>query len=713
MKLSLISTTFNNRNHSPIVTPMTALSPANIDTEQSILGGILLDTQAFSRISKILEVKHFYSTAHQKIFRACQELFMAGMPTDMTSVYLRLEKNCELEAAGGMAAIANLVNKTVSAVNIDRYAELIIDKWRLRELLSAFYEGIEKVGERGVFSSEVLESILPRIKAFEKENPSTSLYNLLDEYLDEPDFYKALKFKKRIQNLFKINRWDFDHLLAQHMNKGEDAENQVSSLEEFFKTEDNENEWLIPEFLAKNSMILLAAPAKCGKTLLSLDLLHSILAGSKFLNQSPQKTGKVLYIQADESRITAKNRLFERGFDLLCGNHSMFVKLSLSLANLKELELFLKKNPIDLIVVDNLTTITKNLGVSENDSAIAHHVYRLKRLCEKYNSALVLIHHENKDGFAKGGNKIAGSSRLLAIPESIWQLSAMNPNDQKDSRRKLNITQRSGPSLSFLIQLNPQHEWIDKGCYSFISDNSDSSGSDPSISKSIIRLLEKHPLGLRGVEITKALGGASTIRKVLAHLCYLGKVIKKKCIKDKRGRIYSLPQTKEKVVLIKTEKTNENVIQDDDVVEKNEKYSEKSDHISEMGTKPLQNKDSGIRSPSDSDMIQDRICSEVDRIPESDLESSDSKDYNSPNNRSVPESQSTSENPPLLKIEPEITHDTTELWMGKGVLGNKDSYHHKELGIVIGIADKDLVLVKWSYSEDPELIDIHLLDLLE
>jgi len=113
------------------------LPPQNIEAEEAILGGILLDPEAMGRIVDILRPEMFYVVAHQEIFRACLLLYNQARPTDMMSVTTWLSDRNLLEKLGGQSKIISLCDRTLSAVNIDYYAELVLEKYTRRQLAEA------------------------------------------------------------------------------------------------------------------------------------------------------------------------------------------------------------------------------------------------------------------------------------------------------------------------------------------------------------------------------------------------------------------------------------------------------------------------------------------------------------------------------------------------------------------------------------------------
>lgn len=116
------------------------LPPNNIEAEESILGGILLDPSAISRIADILPAEAFYVMSHQQIYKAALELYHKDQPTDLMTVTTWLKDHRLLTKVGGQAKLVQLVERTVSAVNIDRYAALVVDKYQRRQLIAAAQE---------------------------------------------------------------------------------------------------------------------------------------------------------------------------------------------------------------------------------------------------------------------------------------------------------------------------------------------------------------------------------------------------------------------------------------------------------------------------------------------------------------------------------------------------------------------------------------------
>ena len=121
------------------------LPPTNIEAEEAILGSILFDPSAMDIAAPILPTEAFYVAAHQQIYKAALELYEVDKLTDLLSVSTWLKDHKSLTKAGGTAKLAQLLNQTISATNIDRYIALVLEKYQRRQLIAVALE-IEALG---------------------------------------------------------------------------------------------------------------------------------------------------------------------------------------------------------------------------------------------------------------------------------------------------------------------------------------------------------------------------------------------------------------------------------------------------------------------------------------------------------------------------------------------------------------------------------------
>lgn len=159
------------------------LPPQNIEAEEAILGGILLDPEAIGRINDLLRPEAFYIRAHQDIYKAALALFAQGKPTDLTSVTAWLYDQGILAKIGGQSKLAQLVDRTVSAVNIDQYAALVTDKYLRRKLIQAGNEIVQLGYETSTELVTVLDRSEQKIFGLTQDRPQQGLVPISDTIL--------------------------------------------------------------------------------------------------------------------------------------------------------------------------------------------------------------------------------------------------------------------------------------------------------------------------------------------------------------------------------------------------------------------------------------------------------------------------------------------------------------------------------------------------
>src|SRR5262247_117448 len=108
--------------------------PHSVEAEQSLLGGLLLDNQAFDRIADIVSAEDFYRDDHRRIYRHIAKLIEATKPADVVTVGESIEASEDKDRTGGLAYLGSLAQNTPSALNIRRYAELVRERAVQRRL---------------------------------------------------------------------------------------------------------------------------------------------------------------------------------------------------------------------------------------------------------------------------------------------------------------------------------------------------------------------------------------------------------------------------------------------------------------------------------------------------------------------------------------------------------------------------------------------------
>src|SRR5687767_15774667 len=118
--------------------------PHSIEAEQSLLGALLLDNQAFDRVADLVTGDDFYRDDHRRIWRHIAKLIEAGKPADVVTVSESVEASEDKDKTGGPAYLGALAQNTPSALNIRRYAELVRERSvqrRLAQVATEIAEG--------------------------------------------------------------------------------------------------------------------------------------------------------------------------------------------------------------------------------------------------------------------------------------------------------------------------------------------------------------------------------------------------------------------------------------------------------------------------------------------------------------------------------------------------------------------------------------------
>ncbi len=110
--------------------------PHSIESEQSVLGGLLLDNAAWDRIADSINAEDFYRYDHRLIFQTIVKLISASRPADVITVFEALNALGRAEEVGGISYLNALAQNTPSAANIRRYAELVRERGVLRQLIT-------------------------------------------------------------------------------------------------------------------------------------------------------------------------------------------------------------------------------------------------------------------------------------------------------------------------------------------------------------------------------------------------------------------------------------------------------------------------------------------------------------------------------------------------------------------------------------------------
>ncbi|WP_186177753.1 replicative DNA helicase [Burkholderia gladioli] len=167
--------------------PELSVPPHSDEAEQSVLGALMFDNDALDRIAE-LRPEHFYRHDHRLIFGAVTKLIIAGKVADLLTVLEALQAQGRADDVGGMAYLNALVQGAPGSSGIARWAEIVINRWRMREMIAtadimssmAFQPG-GKTAEQILGEAQSKLDALAEIRAFEPQLPGHALTEIVQE----------------------------------------------------------------------------------------------------------------------------------------------------------------------------------------------------------------------------------------------------------------------------------------------------------------------------------------------------------------------------------------------------------------------------------------------------------------------------------------------------------------------------------------------------
>ena len=219
------------------------MQPRDKDLEEAVLGALMLEKDAYTKVCDILKPDSFYEPANQLIYEAIQHLGAAQQPIDMLTVTEKLRQNDALEKVGGAVFISELTSRVASGAHVEYHARIVAQKYLARELIS--------------FASQV-ES-----KAFDESND-------VDDLLQEAEG----KLFEISQRNVKKDVTQIDPVIGQAIEQIQAAANRksgLSGLESGYHDLDK-----LTSGWQKSDLIIIAARPAMGKTAFVLSMAKNM-----------------------------------------------------------------------------------------------------------------------------------------------------------------------------------------------------------------------------------------------------------------------------------------------------------------------------------------------------------------------------------------------------------------------------------------------------
>lgn len=354
------------------------IPPQNLDAETSLLGGILIDTDAVVKIADTVSPEDFYDEKHGIIYSAVQSLYEKHSPIDVLTVADKLRASGQLDTIGGASYLTELSNDVPTAAHVEQYASIVSQKAIRRRLIKASQD----ITTYGYDESKSLQELISDAEA--------SLFDVSQKHV-----------KQDIVNLESILSDSFERLDELHKDKG-----KIRGIPTGFKDLDG-----ILAGFQRSDLIILAARPSMGKTALALNLAHNVAtkAGESVL---------LFSLEMSKEQLVDRMLAMESGVDawaLRTGNLSDqdFERISHAMGTLSEAQIYIDdtpgitvsdmrtkarreshKHPLGLIIVDYLQLMSggaKFSGESNRVQEITEISRGLKGLARELNVPMIAL----------------------------------------------------------------------------------------------------------------------------------------------------------------------------------------------------------------------------------------------------------------------------------------------------------------------------------
>lgn len=125
------------------------IPPQALDAEMAVLGSMLIEKEAVERALDILKPEHFYSTKNKKIFEVMKTLADKGSAVDSITVTEALRQEDALIKTGGEPYLSELMDKVSTSAHVEHYAQIVYNKFIIRDLIRTATELIESAYKEG------------------------------------------------------------------------------------------------------------------------------------------------------------------------------------------------------------------------------------------------------------------------------------------------------------------------------------------------------------------------------------------------------------------------------------------------------------------------------------------------------------------------------------------------------------------------------------
>lgn len=218
------------------IVPIRPSISSSIEVEQCVLGGLMLDDNAWPEVNRILTEADFSEPQHRLIFASIRALAEKNLPVDVVTLATALEDAGYIEQAGGWSYLGRLNHDTPSAANILFYATAV------------------------------------RIRSLERRRATA---------IAKGDHDQAAEITAAVNSL---------------RNRQSGAA-KFMDIAEICTQAPGEN-WLIQHYLAADSLAVIFGDPSCGKSFIAIDIACCVATGRPWRGQTT-KQGSVLFVAGE------------------------------------------------------------------------------------------------------------------------------------------------------------------------------------------------------------------------------------------------------------------------------------------------------------------------------------------------------------------------------------------------------------------------------
>ena len=361
--------------------------PHNLDAERSILGAILLDNHALNPAVEKLKTDDFFLDPHRRIFERMIALAEAQQAIDLVTLTEDLHRSGGLEAAGGAAYLAQLVDGVPRISNIEHYARIVKEKSMLRNLAHTALA----IQERALAAEEDADAIL--------DNAESSIFELADD-----------RIRAGLIGVKDLVRDNWTRIEKVFMGG-----RQITGLATGYPELDRETAGLQP-----SELIILAARPSMGKTALALNIAENVAVRNRqtvaVFSLEMSKESLLLRLLASHAHVDAHK--FRTGFV----KHDDWARVSASLGELADAPLWIDDSA---------------------SASVLEMAAKARRLARDKNLALVVVDYLQlvtaRGRFGNRNEEVSSISRALKamakeLKVPVLVLSQLTRGPEKDKR---------------------------------------------------------------------------------------------------------------------------------------------------------------------------------------------------------------------------------------------------------------------------------------